>query len=156
MFCRNKYLINTRQKVLWFTFDAIRHLVLSREHSSPFTKRKTDSINCHGLCHYWTDNIIQSASTFTVFAADFWFPLKLKNTFHSSRKMIRHNDAINCHLFSIFIDLRSLHNANQQVFRKFWLNILKNLFQSKNCFLTLKKAIQYVWAGQHSWKCKVL
>ena len=134
MFCRNKYLINTRQKVLWFTFDAIRHLVLSREHSSPFTKRKTDSINCHGLCHYWTDNIIQSASTFTVFAADFWFPLKLKNTFHSSRKMIRQNHAINWQLFSTFIDLRSSHNVNQQVFRKFWLNILKSLFHAHNWF----------------------
>ena len=129
-------------KVFLFNFNAIRYSVLSREDSSPFIKRKQDTINCQCICHCWIDNIIQSASTFPVFAAYFWLPLKLKNTFNSSRKMIRQNYAINWQLFSTFIDLRSSHNVNQQVFRKFWLNILKSLFQAHNCFFNAKKTIQ--------------
>ena len=35
----NKYLINDGQNVFQSFFDAVRYLVLSREHSSPFKKR---------------------------------------------------------------------------------------------------------------------
>ena len=38
-FHRNKYLINDGQNVYQSIFDAVRYLVLSREHSSPFKKR---------------------------------------------------------------------------------------------------------------------
>ena len=110
-FSLNKYLINDGQNEYPTIFDAIRYPVLSREQSSPFTKRKPNTSNCQRLCICIIDNTIQSASTFPEFSAYFWLPLKLINTFHSSRKIIRHNNSINWQLFSTFVF--SVHHKMQ-------------------------------------------